>query len=106
MEWKLLATTFATIFLAELGDKTQLAAMALAAGTSSKWAVFVGASLALLAATAVAVLAGDFISHYLPQRWIKRGAGALFVVIGLVLLLTSGQTTNQKASVESTTSTH
>ncbi len=86
MEWKLLASTFVAIFLAELGDKTQLATFSLAAGTASRWAVFLGAALALIATSAIAVLAGDALSRLVPMHWIRRGAGALFVVLGLVFL--------------------
>ncbi len=86
MDWKLIATTFTTIFLAEIGDKTQLAALALSGGSPSKWSVFIGASIALLSATALAVLAGGVVERYVPLLWLKRGAGVLFVAIGLLFL--------------------
>ena len=95
MDWKLFATAFGSVFLAEIGDKTQLAAFALSGGASSKWAVFFGASLALIAATAVAVLAGGVVERYVPVHWIKRGAGVLFVAIGVVLLVTQGAASPQ-----------
>ena len=88
MDWKLFATAFGSVFLAEIGDKTQLAAFALSGGASSKWVVFVGASLALIAATAIAVLAGGVVERYVPVHWIKRGAGVLFIAIGVLLLVT------------------
>lgn len=87
MDWKLVAATFSAIFVAELGDKTQIAAVALSGGSSSRWAVFLGASLALVAATALAVLAGGIVGRYIPELWLKRGAGAVFVVMGILLLL-------------------
>ena len=87
MDWKLTSGAFVAIFVAEMGDKTQLAAFALAGGSSSKWAVFFGASLALVATTAIAVLAGGVVGRYVPELWIKRGAGTLFIAIGLLLLL-------------------
>jgi putative Ca2+/H+ antiporter (TMEM165/GDT1 family) len=91
MDWKLLATTFVTIFLAELGDKTQLATLSFASGGSSRWGVFLGASLALVATTAVAVLAGESLGRVLPPSLIRRGAGVLFLVLGVVFLMGSGE---------------
>lgn len=87
MDWKLTSATFLAIFVAEMGDKTQLAAFALAGGGSSKWAVFIGASLALIATTAIAVLAGGLVGRYVPDLWLRRGSGALFIVMGILLLL-------------------
>lgn len=87
MDWKLFSGTFLAIFVAEMGDKTQLAAFAMAGGSSSKWAVFIGASLALIATTAIAVLAGGLVGRYVPELWLKRGAGALFIAMGILLLL-------------------
>lgn len=83
MDWKLFASTFAAIFLAELGDKTQLATLSLASGPSSRWTVFIGAALALIATTAIAVLAGEAVSRVVNPTWLKRAAGVLFVVLGL-----------------------
>lgn len=91
MDWKVLLTAFASVFVAEIGDKTQLAAFALSGGSTSKWAVFVGASLALIAATAIAVLAGGFVERHVPMHWVKRGAGTLFIAIGVLILLTQGR---------------
>ncbi len=90
MDWKLIATTFVTIFLAELGDKTQLATLSLAADGTSKRSVFVGSAAALIATSAIAVLGGEMIARVIPPIWIKRVAGALFVVLGALMLLRSG----------------
>jgi putative Ca2+/H+ antiporter (TMEM165/GDT1 family) len=87
MQYKLLGSTFLAIFLAEMGDKTQLAAFALSSGSSSRWSVFVGASLALIATTALAVIAGGAIGRYIPEIWIKRAAGAMFIALGIAFLL-------------------
>lgn len=87
MDWKLFASTFAAIFLAEIGDKTQLATLSLAAGGSSRWAVFAGSALALVATSAIAVLAGEALSRAIPPVWIKRAAGALFVLLGVLFLI-------------------
>jgi putative Ca2+/H+ antiporter (TMEM165/GDT1 family) len=89
MDWKVFASTFAAIFLAEMGDKTQLATMSLAAG-SSRWVVFAAAAAALVATSAVAVLAGEAVARAIPPIWIRRGAGLLFVALGVVYLAGSG----------------
>lgn len=86
MDLRVLITTFGIIFLAEMGDKTQLAAMTMAAQTKRPWAVFVGASLALAAVSALGVLVGSLIGDYVPLEWVKRGAAVAFIVIGLLML--------------------
>ena len=83
MDLKLLATTFATVFLAELGDKTQLATLTFAAEAKSRWVVFIGAATALVATSAIAVVAGEAVSRVVPVLWLKRVAGAAFIAIGL-----------------------
>jgi putative Ca2+/H+ antiporter (TMEM165/GDT1 family) len=87
MDWRVLLTTFGVIFLAEMGDKTQLAAMTMAAEKKKPWAVFIGASLALAAVSAVGVIVGSALGHYLPLDWIKRVAAAAFIVIGVLILI-------------------
>lgn len=87
MDWRVLLTTFGIIFLAEMGDKTQLAAMTMAADKKRPWEVFLGASLALVAVSAVGILVGTALGHYLPLDWIKRVAGASFIVIGILMLV-------------------
>jgi putative Ca2+/H+ antiporter (TMEM165/GDT1 family) len=88
MDLKMLATVFVTVFLAELGDKTQLATVLFAADRgASKLAVFTGAALALILATAIGVLAGDFVARHVNVVWLRYLAGAGFVVIGLWTLL-------------------
>jgi putative Ca2+/H+ antiporter (TMEM165/GDT1 family) len=84
MEWKILGTVFATVFIAELGDKTQLATVLFATDPEvSKWLVFLGASLALVAASAIGVLAGSAISQYVGERTLQTVAGLGFIAIGL-----------------------
>ncbi|MBI4819628.1 MAG: TMEM165/GDT1 family protein [Deltaproteobacteria bacterium] len=85
MDLRLLGSTFVSIFLAELGDKTQLATMGLST-QGSRWTVFLGSALALVVSSALAVLAGDLISRVVPPIWLRRGAGALFVVMGILLI--------------------
>jgi putative Ca2+/H+ antiporter (TMEM165/GDT1 family) len=87
MDWRLFAATFATVFLAELGDKTQLATMSLAASGTSRWVVFAGAALALVTASAIAVLAGEALTRIIPAVWIHRAAGVLFVLLGVLMLV-------------------
>lgn len=88
MEWKLLVTTFATIFLAELGDKTQIATLSFASTGTSRWTVFVAASLALISTTAIAVIVGEGLGRVVSPLLLRRAAGLLFVVLGAVFLLT------------------
>ena len=87
MDWRVFITTFGVIFLAEMGDKTQLAAMTMAAQSKKPWAVFIAASLALTAVSAVGVLAGSVLGDYLALEWIKRVAAVAFIVIGVLMLL-------------------
>jgi putative Ca2+/H+ antiporter (TMEM165/GDT1 family) len=87
MDWRVLLTTFGVIFLAEMGDKTQIAAMTMAAQKKRPWEVFIGASLALVAVSALGVLVGSVLGQYLPLEWIKRAAGAAFIVIGVLILI-------------------
>ena len=69
MEYKVLITVFSAVFIAELGDKTQLATMLFAADKEvSKWTVFFGASLALIVASGIGVLAGSAISQYVSEK--------------------------------------
>jgi putative Ca2+/H+ antiporter (TMEM165/GDT1 family) len=84
METKLLVTVFGTVFLAELGDKTQIATLLFAAREGSSLAtVFVAASLALIAATAIGVAAGAVISAYLDPKYLSYIAGSAFVLVGI-----------------------
>ncbi len=83
MDLKLLATVFGTVFLAELGDKTQLATLLFASREgASLLTVFIAASLALVATSAVGVLAGAAISSYVQPKYLSYAAGVGFIVIG------------------------
>lgn len=86
MDYKMALTTFGAVFLAELGDKTQLATLAFAGGGNSRWAVFAGASLALVLTSAIAVLTGEALTRVISPHTLQRAAGALFVAIGLWVL--------------------
>ena len=88
MEYKLLITVFAAVFIAELGDKTQLATMLFAADKEvSKLTVFVGASLALILASAIGVLAGSLISQFVSEKQLNYVAGIGFIGIGIWTLV-------------------
>ena len=86
MDLRVLFTTFGIIFLAEMGDKTQLAAMTMAAQTKRPWAVFIGASVALAAVSALGVIVGSIIGDYVPLIWVKRIAAVAFIAIGVLML--------------------
>jgi len=88
MELKLLATVIATVFIAELGDKTQLATLLFAADREvSKWTVFAGASLALIATSAIGVLAGSAVSTLVSPKQLQLVAGLGFMGIGVWTLI-------------------
>ena len=88
MDPKVLLTVFATVFVAELGDKTQLATMLYAADREvSKLTVFVGASLALVLASGIGVLAGSMLSEYISEKVLHYIAGVGFIVIGIWTLI-------------------
>ena len=87
MDWKIFLTTFGTIFLAELGDKTQLAAIMMTSKTKLPLSVFMGASLALCLVTLVGVLLGEGLIAVIPQNVLKKVAALAFVAIGLWMFL-------------------
>ena len=88
MNFKLLITTFGLVFLAELGDKTQLATFCLSADFgSSRISVFLGSAGALIISSLIAVFFGDAISRFIPPNYIKIGAGAFFILAGIWTLL-------------------
>lgn len=92
MDPKTFATVFVTVFLAELGDKTQLATVVFsgkADGGGARLGVFLAASLALVASTALGVLGGAALGHALDPRWLTRAAGVGFLVIGAWTLWTA-----------------
>ncbi len=77
--------TFSTVFLAELGDKTQLAALLLSAESGRPLIVFCGASLALICSSLVGVLLGRWLARFIPAQLLERLAGILMVALGLWL---------------------
>jgi putative Ca2+/H+ antiporter (TMEM165/GDT1 family) len=88
MDWKLLAAVFSTIFIAEIGDKTQLATILYASGAEySKLTVFFASSLALASTSALGVLVGASLSAYLNPKYLSWVAGAGFIGIGIWTLI-------------------
>ncbi len=84
MEWKLFATVFAGIFIAEMADKTQLLTMLFAADKDvSKLTIFFAAALALVMTSAIGVVAGTLLSQLINARMMSMIAGVGFVVIGI-----------------------
>lgn len=84
IDWKVFFTIFASVFIAELGDKTQIATMLFAADKDvSKWMVFASASAALICATAVGVIAGTYLSNYIDEKMLAYVAGTGFIIIGV-----------------------
>jgi len=87
MDWKVFLTIFISVFIAELGDKTQLATMLFAADKEvSKYTVFLAASAALIVASAIGVLAGSIMSDYINEKYLHYIAGAGFIAIGAFTL--------------------
>jgi len=84
--WKIFLTSFGIMFLAELGDKTQLAVLSLAGRFRSPWTVFAGAALAMVLATGLGVLVGNFLPSMIGERAIRYVSGGLFILFGILVL--------------------
>ena len=82
----LLISTFITIFIAELGDKTQLATLTMSGTSNKPLAVFLGSSIALISASLIGALAGGSISNFLPEIILKSIAALTFFILGIKLL--------------------
>ncbi len=89
----LLFTTFVTIFLAEMGDKTQLTTITLSSTTNKPLAVFIGSSIALILATLLGALAGGSIANLIPAFLLKLLSGIVFLIIGINLVTQSKKET-------------
>ncbi len=86
MDWQLFSLSFITVFLAEIGDKSQLAAIALGGSSQSPKAVFIGSITALILASFLGVIAGGSMAHFLPTKLLKAIAAIGFAVMALKIL--------------------
>jgi putative Ca2+/H+ antiporter (TMEM165/GDT1 family) len=82
---KVLLSTFALLFVAELGDKTQLAVISMTAKHKMPLWIFLGATLALAAVTAIGVLGGELLTRFIPEAILRKIAAALFVAMGVLM---------------------
>jgi len=86
MQWKVFFATFGLVFLAEIGDKTQIASLNIAAKSGMPIAVFLGSILAYGVVTLTTVYIGDRISHIISPEYIRYGSAIFFIAIGILML--------------------
>lgn len=86
LDLKVLLSTFVAIFLAEVGDKTQIATLMISAQSKQPWLVFVGAASALVLTSLLGVLAGQWLSRKLPPQVLDTAAGLSFLILSVALL--------------------
>jgi putative Ca2+/H+ antiporter (TMEM165/GDT1 family) len=98
MDWNLLGLSFITVFLAELGDKSQLAAIALSGNAKSAKAVFFGSVAALILASFIGVIIGEGTAQILPTKWTKLIAAIGFAVMAVKLLFLGGEAEDSEES--------
>jgi putative Ca2+/H+ antiporter (TMEM165/GDT1 family) len=84
-DWRTFGATFGLLFIAEMGDKTQLAVLSLAGRSEIPWSVFLGGTLALTAVTALGVVGGQGLCRLLPERLLLWISAAAFVVMGVLM---------------------
>jgi len=88
MDWRVFGLVFVSVFVAELGDKTQLATMLFATDKEiSKLTIFIAASAALIVASGLGVLAGSLLSEYINEKYLHYIAGVGFIAIGAFTLV-------------------
>lgn len=90
MDWKIFASTFITIFLAEMGDKTQFAALAASSQSKSTVTVMIAVVLALGLAGALGVIFGKYLGSILNPQTMKYVSGTLFILVGIWVLTSKG----------------
>jgi len=86
LDWRLFFLTYGMLFLAEIGDKTQLAVFSLVTQYRSPMPVFLGASLAMATVTLIGALFGSVVARYIPAAYLRFFAGLMFVGIGALIL--------------------
>lgn len=91
MDWQLVGLSFITVFIAEIGDKSQLAAIALSGSSQSPRAVFFGTVAALILASLVGVLIGEGVATILPEKLLKAGAAIGFALLALRILMSDAE---------------
>ena len=87
MDWRLVASTFSAIILAEIGDKTQLAVLTLTASSNRPLSVFIGASVALVGGTLMGVLIGVPVAEALPIAYLRKAGACVFIAMGVAILI-------------------
>lgn len=87
MDWRLVLVAFAITFIAELGDKTQLAVFSLASEYNHPFSVFLGASVALVLVSLIGTLLGKIMADRIPAHLLQMLAGLMFLVLGSIMLL-------------------
>ena len=86
MDWKVFFATFGIVFLAELGDKTQLAGLTLTAKSKMPFVVFLSSVSAYAVVTLITVLIGSSLAKFIRPEYIKYGAASLFIIVGVLML--------------------
>lgn len=89
LNWNVIFTTYIAIFVAELGDKTQLATLNCAIVTKSPVSIFIGSSLALITASVIAVVIGCYVSKWIPIHYVSKIAGVIFIGLGIFYIFKS-----------------
>lgn len=89
--WSVFGSTFVTIFLAELGDKTQIATLLMSAESHDPWVVFSGAASALVATSLIGVMVGRWLCTRLSPKTLEKATGMLLLLISLLLFLDAVQ---------------
>ncbi len=98
MQFTVMLPIFVSVFLAELGDKTQLATLCFSAeGSCSKKEVFTASALALVLSSLLAVIFGSAIASFISPQWLRLGAGILFVIMGIYLIVEAYRNRDNKA---------